>query len=170
MNISIVKGYLPGCIGRVSELHAIYYSQLVGFGLPFEARVAREMAEFCSRYDEQRDGLWLATMDGRVHGSIAIDGLHAHDEGAHLRWFITSDEIRGKGIGTSLIRSAMDFCRAKGYNHIYLWTITGLDAARHLYEKFGFELVLQELGSQWGKEIVEQRFEYQNDSVSKFGI
>jgi len=162
MDIYIDKGYIPGCIGRVSELHALYYSRLVGFGLPFEARVARELAEFCSRYDEQRDGLWLAILNGRVHGSIAIDGLHANYEGAHLRWFITSDDIRGKGIGTSLISSAMDFCRAKDYRRIYLLTISGLDAARHLYEKFGFKLVMQERGSQWGKEVDEQRFEFTN--------
>jgi GNAT superfamily N-acetyltransferase len=162
MDTYIDKGYIPGCIGRVSELHALYYSRLAGFGLPFEARVARELAEFCSRYDEQRDGLWLAILNGRVHGSIAIDGLHAKDEGAHLRWFITSDEIRGKGIGTSLISSAMDFCRAIGYQCIFLSTISGLDAARHLYEKFGFKLVVEERGSQWGKEVDEQRFEFRN--------
>ena len=159
MSISITKGYIPGCIGRVSELHALYYSNLVGFGLTFEARVARELAEFCSRYDEQRDGLWLATLAGRIHGSIAIDGLHTRDEGAHLRWFITSNEVRGTGIGTSLLSSAMDFCRVKGYRRIYLWTFSGLDAARHLYEKFGFELVKQMRGSQWGVEVDEQRFE-----------
>jgi GNAT superfamily N-acetyltransferase len=162
MSISINKGYIPGCIGRVSELHALYYSNLVGFGLNFEAKVARELAEFCSRYDEQRDGLWLATLAGRIHGSIAIDGLHAQDEGAHLRWFITSNEIRGTGIGTSLLSSAMDFCRVKGYRRIYLWTFSGLDAARHLYEKFGFELVKQQRGSQWGVEVDEQRFEFKN--------
>jgi len=162
MSISINKGYIPGCIGRVSELHALYYSNLVGFGLTFEAKVARELAEFCSRYDEQRDGLWLATLAGRIHGSIAIDGLHAQDEGAHLRWFITSNEIRGTGIGTSLLSSAMDFCRVKGYRRIYLWTFSGLDAARHLYEKSGFELVKQQRGSQWGVEVDEQRFEFKN--------
>jgi GNAT superfamily N-acetyltransferase len=162
MSISISKGYIPGCIGRLSELHALYYSNLVGFGLTFEAKVARELAEFCSRYDEQRDGLWLATLAGRIHGSIAIDGLHAQDEGAHLRWFITSNEIRGTGIGTSLLSSAMDFCRVKGYRRIYLWTFSGLDAARHLYEKFGFELVKQQRGSQWGVEVDEQRFEFKN--------
>ena len=43
MDIYIDKGYIPGCIGRVSELHALYYSRLVGFGLPFEARVARRI-------------------------------------------------------------------------------------------------------------------------------
>ena len=159
MRVSIAKGYLPGCIGRITELHARYYSRRVGFGLPFESKVARELADFCTRYDDQRDGLWLALSDGLVHGSIAIDGGHADSEGAHLRWFITSEELRGRGTGNVLIRAAMDFCKDRDYRRIYLWTFSGLSAARHLYEKSGFKLVHQQRGTQWGLEVDEQRFE-----------
>jgi GNAT superfamily N-acetyltransferase len=159
MRVSVEKGYIPGCIGRICELHARFYSKLVGFGLPFESKVARELAEFCTRYDGQRDGLWLAIYDGQVHGSIAIDGLHADGERAHLRWFITSDEIRGGGTGTALLSAAMDFCKIRSYQQVYLWTFAGLNSARHLYEKFGFRLVHQQRGAQWGLEVDEQRFE-----------
>jgi GNAT superfamily N-acetyltransferase len=159
MRVSVEKGYIPGCIGRICELHARFYSKLVGFGLPFESKVARELAEFCTRYDGQRDGLWLAIYDGQVHGSIAIDGVHADGEGAHLRWFITSDEIRGGGTGTALLSAAMDFCKIRSYQQVYLWTFAGLNSARHLYEKFGFRLVHQQRGAQWGLEVDEQRFE-----------
>jgi GNAT superfamily N-acetyltransferase len=159
MRVSVEKGYIPGCIGRICELHARFYSKLVGFGLPFESRVARELAEFCTRYDGLRDGLWLAIYDGQVHGSIAIDGVHADGEGAHLRWFITSDEIRGGGTGTALLSAAMDFCKIRSYQQVYLWTFAGLNSARHLYEKFGFQLVHQQRGAQWGLEVDEQRFE-----------
>ena len=160
MRVSVEKGYIPGCIGRICELHARYYNNLVGFGLPFESKVARELAEFCTRYDGLRDGLWLAIYDGQVHGSIAIDGVHADGEGAHLRWFITSDEIRGGGTGTALLSAAMDFCKIRSYQQVYLWTFAGLNSARHLYEKFGFQLVHQQRGAQWGLEVDEQRFEF----------
>ena len=40
MELTIQQGYAPGCIGRITELHADFYSRLVGFGLPFEAKVA----------------------------------------------------------------------------------------------------------------------------------
>jgi RimJ/RimL family protein N-acetyltransferase len=168
MNISLNRGYMPGCIGRICELHARYYSSLVGFGLPFESKVARELAEFCSRYDDQRDGLWLAISGGQVHGSIAIDGLHASEEGAHLRWFIISDEIRGGGAGADLLSGAMDFCKTRSYQRVYLWTFAGLNAARHLYEKFGFRLVHQQRGAQWGVEVDEQRFEWLNPGAHAF--
>jgi GNAT superfamily N-acetyltransferase len=153
------KGYLPGAIGRIVELHGRYYGELAGFGLPFESRVARELCEFCERYEEGRDGLWLAVLDGGIEGAIAIDGSRAGQEGAHLRWFIVADSLRGTGVGNALLTSAMEFCRARHYERVYLWTFEGLGAARHLYEKFGFRLVLQQSGTQWGVEVNEQRFE-----------
>lgn len=161
MTPSLHKDYLPGSIGRIAELHARYYSELVGFGLPFESKVARELAEFCERYDSERDGLWLVLQDGQIEGSIAIDGSHAGQGGAHLRWFITSERMRGTGVGSTLLASAMEFCRSRQYHRAYLWTFEGLDAARHLYEKFGFRLVFQQHGTQWGAEVNEQRFEFQ---------
>jgi len=39
-----------------------------------------------------------------------------------------------------------------------LWTFEGLHAARHLYEKSGFQLVEQYRGTQWGTEVNEQQF------------
>lgn len=161
MTLTIQKDYIPGSIGRIVELHAHYYSELIGFGLYFESKVARELSEFCERYDGERDGIWLALQDGNIEGTIAIDGSHAKLDGAHLRWFITSDRTRGTGVGTALLTSAMKFCQSRHYERVYLWTFEGLGAARHLYEKFGFRLTLQQRGTQWGAEVNEQRFELQ---------
>jgi GNAT superfamily N-acetyltransferase len=143
----------------VAELHATYYHRHWGFGLFFEAKVAAELADFLGRYDETRDGFWTASHAGRVEGSIASDGIHAERGGAHLRWFIVSDAWRGKGAGTQLIDAAVEFCRAAGYERVFLWTFEGLHAARHLYEQTGFKLVEQRRGTQWGSEVTEQRFE-----------
>ena len=157
--IEIRRGYVPGVIGRVVELHGTYYHAHWEFGAFFEAKVANGLAEFINRYDDQRDGLWTATVNGRVEGSIAIDGAHATQEGAHLRWFIISDALRGQGVGNLLIDAAIEFCRIKKYPRVYLWTFEGLHAARHLYEQAGFILVEQHRGAQWGTEVEEQRFE-----------
>jgi len=156
--MNLHRGYLPGCIGRIAELHASYYAAAVGFGVQFEAKVASELAAFCLACDPSRDGLWLAVEDGRVEGSIVIDGSHAAADGAHLRWFITSDALRGKGAGNALLDAAMRFCDDAGYGRVTLWTFDELHAARHLYEKHGFRLQLTQRGAQWGKEVNEQMF------------
>ena len=159
MNQMILTGYLPGAIGRIVELHAAYYHREWGFGLYFETRVAKEMSEFFNRFDETRDGFWIVCLDDRVEGGIAIDGVKGAIDGAHLRWFILSREIQGRGFGNKLMEEAISFCKMKDYRKVYLWTFEGLHMARHLYEKFGFKLVQQAEGAQWGKKVTEQKFE-----------
>ena len=154
----IINGYIPGAIGRIAELHGTYYAKHWGFGLFFEAKVATELSAFLKAFDADRDGLWVVVKDDRVEGGIVIDGSHALDQGAHLRWFILSDALRGSGWGRRLIQSAVEFCRQKQYPQIYLWTFEGLHAARYLYESAGFRLVQQQKGRQWGTEVNEQQF------------
>jgi GNAT superfamily N-acetyltransferase len=158
-DIEISKGYVPGAIGRIVELHGTYYHANWGFGAFFEAKVAGGLAEFIGRYEDKQDGLWTASVNGCIEGGIAIDGAHVALDGAHLRWFIMSDALRGQGLGNRLIDAAIDFSRNNKYPIVYLWTFAGLHAARHLYERAGFVLVEQHRGAQWGTEVEEQRFE-----------
>lgn len=157
MNIHF--GYRPGCIGRIAQLHAEFYAAATGFGLDFEAKVATELSDFCLGYQEGRDGLWLVMDGARIEGSIAIDGSHAAEHGAHLRWFITSDRTRGTGMGNQLLSAAMQFCASQSYRKVFLWTFDELPAARHLYEKHGFHLARTQRGAQWGREVNEQLYE-----------
>jgi GNAT superfamily N-acetyltransferase len=159
MNDVTVSGYIPGAIGRIVELHGRYYHEYWGFDLFFESKVATELSEFLCRFNEARDGFWVVSVEGSIIGSIAIDGLNYDSKGAHLRWFIVTPENQGQGIGKALIKEAIEFCRRAKFNRVYLWTFTGLDAARHLYEKFGFKLSEQHEGNQWGKKVMEQMFE-----------
>ena len=153
------SGYLPGAIGRITELHARYYHRYWGFGLFFERKVAGGLTEFLGRFNKNRDGLWLALSEDTIVGSIAIDGKSAEQEGAHLRWFIVDTEIQGSGIGRRLIERAVSFCRECRYPKIFLWTFQGLDAARHLYETSGFMLSKEIVNDSWGKPVNEQLFE-----------
>jgi GNAT superfamily N-acetyltransferase len=159
MDSEIVKGFLPGALGRVVELHGAYYARHWGFGAFFEAKMAADMAELAGRYDERRDGFWTVSQAGRVEGSIAIDGRDAPAGAAVLRWYIVSGALRGQGWGRRLLATAVDFCRERRYPRVSLWTFAGLDAARHLYEQAGFRLAEEQRGARWGTEVKEQRFE-----------
>jgi len=166
MNEITIAGYVPGAIGRATELHALYYGKQWRFGLFFEAQVAAGLAEFLQRLDPARDGFWTVSRGGRVMGCVAIDGGkgggkgggEADATGAHLRWFILADELRGQGLGNRLMQEAIAFCRCCGHPSIFLWTFQGLDSARHLYEKHGFRLAEERQGRQWGELVLEQRF------------
>jgi GNAT superfamily N-acetyltransferase len=153
-----IRGYFPGVLGKITEVHAVYYSEIWGFDLTFETQVARELAEFVSGFDANRDGLWVAIKAGRFAGAIAIDGQHALEEGARLRWFIVVPEFQKIGIGRALIARAIQFCRHKYYPRVYLWTFKGLEDARRLYEADDFELSEEFEVAQWGQLIKEQKY------------
>jgi GNAT superfamily N-acetyltransferase len=153
-----IGGYFPGVVGKITELHAVYYFENWGFDVTFETQVGAELSEFVRRFDDTRDGLWTAARDGEFAGAIAIDGLNAEAEGARLRWFIVPPRFQKQGIGRKLIRQAIHFCRKSGYSKIYLWTFKGLEDARRIYESHDFCLCGENEVAQWGRRIREQKY------------
>jgi GNAT superfamily N-acetyltransferase len=154
-----IHGYYPGVVGKITEIHAVYYHVHWGFDVSFETQVGRELSIFISEFDEARDGFWAATANDRFAGAVAIDGHNAMVEGVRLRWFIVDPEFQGAGLGLRLISRAVQFCRDKKYPKIFLWTFEGLDAARRLYEHHNFRLCETHEVDQWGQHIREQKFE-----------
>jgi GNAT superfamily N-acetyltransferase len=157
--MTIVPGYRPGLIGQVTALHATYYHASWGFGLPFEAKVATELATFLSRFDPERDEVWLTLRDGDVVGSVAIDASEAEARGARLRWLILAPAVQGHGVGRQLLATALSHADRLGFPRVYLTTFAGLDAARALYERAGFLLTHEQLDITWGVPVREQTFE-----------
>jgi GNAT superfamily N-acetyltransferase len=156
-----IQGYYPGVVGKITELHAVYYHDNWGFNVTFETQVGRELSEFMGRFDEKRDGLWVATQDDVFAGSIAIDGVNSARDGARLRWFIVDPRFWGCGIGRKLIAGSIEFCRQTGFPSVFLWTFRGLENARRLYESVGFRLCEESRVEQWGQTIMEQKYEFQ---------
>lgn len=155
---AILTGYFPGVVGKITELHAVYYYEHWGFDVTFETQVARELSELISDFHDERDGLWIAAVKSSFDGAIAIDGRLTRTEGARLRWFIVDPGSAGQGIGTALIKRSLEFCKEVGHKRVFLWTFEGLDAARQLYEKEGFRLTEEHEVDQWGRRIKEQKF------------
>jgi diaminobutyrate acetyltransferase len=160
----VFSGYFPGAPGQILDAHGRYYGEVWGFDASFEIQEGRELSEFIARFVEGRDFLSVARFGEAFAGSIAVDGSCGSPDGARLRWFIVPRRFQGRGIGKALISDAMAFCRSAGYGRVHLWTFSGLDAARYLYEKQGFRLVAERAVRQWGREVVrEQKFFFEAD-------
>jgi ribosomal protein S18 acetylase RimI-like enzyme len=154
--VTVATGYRPGAIGDIAALHARHYAASHGFDQVFEAKVARELGEFCCRCHPELDRLWLALRGDAVVGSIVIDGSERPGV-AHLRWFILAPDTRGLGLGRRLMSEAMGFCRSRSFESVYLWTLADLAPAIHLYEREGFVVAERLRGTQWGKAVDEVR-------------
>jgi len=163
--LEIVTGYRPGMIGRIAEMHGRYYAEHYQFGYFFEAKVAAGLAEFAGRLEQADNQIWLAMDKGVIVGSVAIDGQDLGDNQAHLRWFILDESCQGSGVGNRLLTEAMRFCDQRGFRATQLWTFSGLNAARRLYERFGFTLTNEWQGDQWGATMTEQQFSREGAST-----
>jgi N-acetylglutamate synthase-like GNAT family acetyltransferase len=119
---------------------------LPGFGLTFEAFVARTIAEYV--LDAGGSGrIWLAERNGELVGCAAI--VLRADKRAQLRWVLVAQAARGVGLGRDLVDRALDYSRAQGCSEVFLETTDGLPESEALYVSLGFEVESNELEELW---------------------
>jgi GNAT superfamily N-acetyltransferase len=154
--VTVRTNLKPGDVGYIVYLHGSIYAKENGFDATFEAYVAVPLSEFV-RSASVRERLWIAERDGRIIGCVAI--VAASPNTAQLRWFLVDPSSRGAGLGKRLLNEAVTFCKDCGYRAIFLWTVSELVTAAHLYRSAGFQKVAEKPGRMWGVEVVEEKYE-----------
>lgn len=152
-----LRSHRPGDIGYIIYRHAVFYSNNYGFDTTFDAYVASGLAEFAMNFDAQKEHLWVAEDGANLLGSIAI--VKSEKSIAQLRWFLVEPDAGGIGLGNKLLHEAVEFCKRKNYQKVFLWTVGNLYTARHLYEKFGFQVSTTKTHEIWGQELTEELWE-----------
>ena len=85
---------------------------------------------------------WVAEIDEQLIGAVwlqlveKIPNPRAEAEHhAYVTNFYIQEEARGRGIGSKLLRAALDWCRERDVHTMILWPT---ERSRSLYERFGF--------------------------------
>ena len=130
-------------------MHGKAYETLPGFGLKFEAYVAKTIAEYVLD-NEARGRVWLAERGDRLIGCTAI-ALRS-GRSAQLRWVLVDHFARGRGLGRQLVEAAIRYSVDFGCDRVYLESTDGLPESRALYEALGFELQSSESQELWDGE------------------
>lgn len=147
----------PGDIGYLIYLHGMLYAKECGYDQTFEVYVAHGLVEFVHAFNPYRDRIWLAEVNGRIVGSIAV--VRTSKVETQLRWFLVHPDYRGHGLGKSLIQEALKFCKERKYTSVFLWTTSELTTASHLYAQAGFKKTEVKSHNIWGKYISEERYD-----------
>lgn len=161
----LVRGYVPGVLGRCIDLHMRYYSEKSGFGKTFELDMAAALESLLRRIEDPLNEAFVAVADGLVVGTIFVEGLfqpstdnQTERKVAKIRAFIVDSDYHGRGLGRALIDEAMSFIDENDFDESQLSTFKGLDVAKTLYERAGFHVEYEGIGTTWGAEVTEQLY------------
>jgi DNA-binding MarR family transcriptional regulator/GNAT superfamily N-acetyltransferase len=151
----VIRPYRAGDPGYIAHRHGVLYEQEYGLDKVFEQYVITGLAKF---FAAGADGeIWVAEAGGKIVGSIAI--VAAGQGTGQLRWFLIEPGFRGIGLGHRFMTVALDYCRQRQFSHVFLWTFRGLDAACHLYERYGFRPTEETENTTWREKLTEQRWD-----------
>jgi len=156
-DITIRTEIRPGDLGYIMYRHGKIYGDEYNYGVNFETYVGAGLHEFYKNYDPELDRAWICEQEHKIVGFMLL--MHRENSTAQLRYFYFEPECRGLGLGNTLMQLFMDFAKERKYKHAYLWTTDHLPAAHHLYKKFGFRLTEEKPSNDFGKPLVEQRYD-----------
>lgn len=149
-----IRKFNPTDIEYIIKCHRELYKIEYEFTPEFSDYVEVYVTKFNEHHDETKENIWIAESDGRPVGVIAA--VKVDTSSAQLRWFLIEPEMRGKGLGNTLMKTAIDFCKEKNYKHILLWTVNVLETARHLYKSYGFNLTESIDNNTWTNHLIKE--------------
>jgi GNAT superfamily N-acetyltransferase len=146
-----------GDMGWVIERHGTLYAQEYGYSQRFEGLVAEIVAGFVRNFESKWERCWIAERDLEPVGSVFV--VKRSETVAQLRLLLVEPAARGLGIGARLVNECLRFARHAGYSKMMLWTQSGLDAAHHIYENTGFQMIRRERHKEWGQDVTGETWE-----------
>ncbi|MNK25737.1 Acetyltransferase (GNAT) family protein [compost metagenome] len=104
-----------------------------------------DLLEINNFYYQSGGCFWGAFIDGQLVGTIALVKFDS-DAGAIRKMFVKK-EYRGKElqIAQQLLETLITYCNENSINHLYLGTVSILEAALRFYERNNFVRVDKEL-------------------------
>lgn len=152
-----IRPFISSDIEYIISRHKTLYYAERHLSKVFSDFIDEVIYRIASNFNPKTDCLNILECNGNPAGNIAI--VKIDNKTAQLRFLMVEPELRGRGYGTKLIAMALDFCREKGYSHVFLTTISAQTIAQHLFEKHGFYKTKSYDKSEWGKGIVEERWD-----------
>lgn len=152
-----IRAYKPGEPSLVVNFYYRLFEKQFQF-LPSTEQYFLHAMEELFVYKEGSE-LWVAVRGDQIVGSICI--VYKGNSEAQLRLFGIDPSVQGQGVGSSLVKTAMDFCKKNNYHKVILWTIDICKAARHIYGKFGFVHTDSKPNTTWANySMTEELWEY----------
>ncbi len=116
-------------IPRIAAIDAAFYGEI-----SYGTYVVRQYLDLFS------ESFFVSVSQSIVDGYVVV-GIEGGAPRAWLLSLCVEQNMRGRGIGTALVRCCMDYCESKGIQSCKLTVDPSNAAAISLYKHFGFAIV-----------------------------
>lgn len=154
-----VREQQVGDLGWAFYRQAVAYKDEFGYSQAFESHFCKGLFPYLNNFEAKRNRMWVGVAGDQTVGFVAVHHVADRSGWAQLRWFFVEKDFRGRGLGSWLLEILVSFCKKAGYEGVFLWTVSDLDAARRLYQKAGFKLAEEKEECDWAPWAREQRWE-----------
>ena len=155
--VAVRRQLRDGDVDAMARFHTERYAAEFGLDERFAESVHSSIeAHVQAGWTRDSGAVWLIDGDP-LGGSLALT-----DEGhglGQVRWFLLAPELRGRGLGRSLIAELIAEAQTSGFDGLELATFSALTTAARIYRDAGFRLRSAEETDMWGPPIVLQRYE-----------
>jgi len=102
--------------------------------------IARDTKEeFQAIYFGERSGVWLALIDEKVVGCVALREWNPAERSGEIKRMYVQPAYRKLGIAKALLDALESFATQVGYKCLYLDSAPGMDAAIRFYQKNDYD-------------------------------
>ncbi|MGH8115734.1 MAG: GNAT family N-acetyltransferase [Rhodanobacteraceae bacterium] len=106
-----------------------------------------EVDAMSAAYARPQSAYFVIEADGAILGGGGVARLeHGEPDVCELRKMYFLPALRGQGAGHAMITRCLDTARGFGFRRCYIETLTGMDAAQHLYRSHGFQPLCSPIG------------------------
>lgn len=157
IDVAVRRELREGDGDALARFHTERYAAEFGLDERF-AQSVRSSIEERRQAGWMRDSgaVWLIDGDP-LGGSLAL--TDQGDGVGQVRWFLLAPELRGRGLGRSLIAELVAEAETAGFGRLELVTFSALTTAARIYRDAGFQLRSADETDMWGPPIVIQRYE-----------
>jgi ribosomal protein S18 acetylase RimI-like enzyme len=127
-----IRRAMPGEIDTAYAIVGEYYEAM--------SVVARDrQQEFARLYFADGAGIWLAWLEEKVIGCIALRAMPQFTDSAEVKRLYVKSQYRGRGIAAALHDALQSYATNSGYRWLYLDTTDDMKAAIRFYEQQGYK-------------------------------
>ena len=125
-------------------------SVLIEMGVPKVGTAYEDTALDCmaETYNKPKKAYFVVADGNTILGGAGVSPLDNYDGNiCELQKMYFMPQVRGRGLGSELMKKCLTFAKNAGFEQCYLETLPYMKDARKLYKKVGFKSLEKPLGN-----------------------